>query len=266
MTNKKRETKSILLWKENTKEYNLQIYTLIDRNGNIRKRGGISIAEYKGLKNISDAERKSHRLRKHSKVFSIASGKEDNIWRWCIKCKVDGNGEIKRNDKIIIENNENMRQYTKKYRLTHHKEQLKCKTLNLLNGIEDDWSWRIRLRVDKNGKFVSRGTSFSMESLEKERKNAKRYRRNNLLKCREADKRRSSTHQRKETMKKCYNKRRNLGFNPLNKILENIPCDAHHINENDIIYIPQVIHRRIQHNQYTGKNMKLINSIAYSFL
>ena len=61
------------------------------------------------------------------------------------------------------------------------------------------------------------------------------------------------------------NKRhRNLGFSPLNEYFEG--SEAHHINFNDVIYIPKELHWSIRHNAWTGKNMALINSVAYQFL
>jgi len=59
-------------------------------------------------------------------------------------------------------------------------------------------------------------------------------------------------------------KRRQLGFNPLNKSFED--AEAHHINFNDVIYIPKELHRNIRHNLWNGKNMDVINKIAYQFL
>ena len=69
----------------------------------------------------------------------------------------------------------------------------------------------------------------------------------------------------REMARKHRDKRdRNLGFNPLNEHFEG--SEAHHINFNDVIYIPKEIHQNIRHNLLTGKNMALINSIAYQFL
>jgi len=64
----------------------------------------------------------------------------------------------------------------------------------------------------------------------------------------------------KEANRKHVNKHRQLGFNPLNDFFEG--SEAHHINENDIVYMPKDLHRSIKHNIWTGKNMKEINSKA----
>jgi len=59
-------------------------------------------------------------------------------------------------------------------------------------------------------------------------------------------------------------RRRKLGFVPLNKPFEN--AEAHHINEEDVIYISKDIHRSVSHNLHTGKNMEEINKIAMQCL
>lgn len=60
-------------------------------------------------------------------------------------------------------------------------------------------------------------------------------------------------------------KRRELGFVPLNFPLDGVICAGHHINEEEVIYMPAFIHRRVSHNLETNKNMDLINSIAEGF-
>lgn len=58
-------------------------------------------------------------------------------------------------------------------------------------------------------------------------------------------------------------KRRELGYVPLNEPFQG--SDGHHINLNDVIYIPEE-YNKIQHNVRTGKNMDIINAYAYFFL
>lgn len=59
-------------------------------------------------------------------------------------------------------------------------------------------------------------------------------------------------------------RKRELGFNPLNKRFKD--SVAHHINKNDVVYIPELIHKSVLHNLKTGKNMNKINKIAISYL
>jgi len=77
---------------------------------------------------------------------------------------------------------------------------------------------------------------------------SQKRRKNNIEKVRKAD-------------LKHYNKRkRNLGFNPLNKYFEG--SEAHHINKNDVLYILKSLHRSISHCLETGRNMDKINRLA----
>jgi hypothetical protein len=43
-------------------------------------------------------------------------------------------------------------------------------------------------------------------------------------------------------------------------------CEGHHINKDDVIYIPKAIHRSVRHNVWTGRNMEKINALAGAYL
>ena len=99
------------------------------------------------------------------------------------------------------------------------------------------------------------------------RKRAQEYRRMYKERCTESAKhwRKNNPGKAREVWGKHQNKRkRNLGFNPLNEWF--VGSEAHHINFNDIIYIPKELHKSIHHNVWTGKNMEKINCLAYQFL
>jgi hypothetical protein len=59
-------------------------------------------------------------------------------------------------------------------------------------------------------------------------------------------------------------KRRLLGWNLLNSWFPN--SDGHHINKEDVIYIPSTLHDSVKHNVWTGKNMDKINALAGQYL
>jgi len=59
-------------------------------------------------------------------------------------------------------------------------------------------------------------------------------------------------------------KRRQLGFIPLNNPFKG--CEGHHINKDQVIYIPKELHHAISHNVWTGKNMNIINKWAIQYL
>lgn len=64
--------------------------------------------------------------------------------------------------------------------------------------------------------------------------------------------------------RKHYAKRKGLGFIPLNKPF--MGCEAHHISQNFVIYIPKAIHGSIAHSIWTWKNMNKMNKLAIGFL
>ena len=59
-------------------------------------------------------------------------------------------------------------------------------------------------------------------------------------------------------------RKRGLGFIPLNEPFEG--SEAHHIDEERVIYIPKEYHQSVRHNVWTGRNMALINNLAYDYL
>lgn len=68
----------------------------------------------------------------------------------------------------------------------------------------------------------------------------------------------------KETLKRGKAKRRQLGFIPLNKLFEG--CEGHHINIEQVIYIPQKLHRSVWHSVLQNINMDKINKLAFDYL
>lgn len=59
-------------------------------------------------------------------------------------------------------------------------------------------------------------------------------------------------------------KRRTLGFIPLNPPFAG--CEGHHVDEEQVIHLPKILHRSIYHNHNTGRGMAQMNAIAYNFL
>jgi hypothetical protein len=59
-------------------------------------------------------------------------------------------------------------------------------------------------------------------------------------------------------------KRRQRGYNCLNEWFQN--SIGHHIDRDNVIFIPREIHTMINHNTINGKNMEAINTYAYFFL
>ena len=61
-----------------------------------------------------------------------------------------------------------------------------------------------------------------------------------------------------------HSKHRQLGFIPLNKPFEG--CEAHHISQNFVIFIPKEIHQSLYHSIWTWQGMNKINKLAIEFL
>ena len=134
-------------------------------------------------------------------------------------------------------NKEKYKKYSKEYYWTHKEEHNKKMQEYFQTHKEQKKEYDRKYRQANKEKYV---------------KQAKQWKDKNPEKAREIN-------------KKHKNKReRNLGFNPLNKWFEG--CKAHHINFNDVICIPKELHKSIPHCLETGRNMALINSVAYQFL
>jgi len=64
--------------------------------------------------------------------------------------------------------------------------------------------------------------------------------------------------------KKSKAKRRFLGFLPLN--VPFVGCEGHHVDNEQVIYMPKSLHRSIFHRQSDGLGMAKINAVAYNYL
>jgi hypothetical protein len=59
-------------------------------------------------------------------------------------------------------------------------------------------------------------------------------------------------------------KHRSLGFVPLNQPVDGY--EGHHVDGEQIIYMPKALHRSVWHRQSDGRGMAKINAVAYNFL
>jgi len=70
---------------------------------------------------------------------------------------------------------------------------------------------------------------------------------------------------RKLTKTKCESKRRSLGFDLINNLLNDDDV-AHHITRDFVAYVPEYINRSMYHSIWSGKNMDKINFFALNYL
>lgn len=145
-------------------------------------------------------------------------------------------------------------------------EKRQVKTFTMISGKEDEWGWRINARIDGKGKFRDLNEINLRNYAEKNTKRqCKEYKEKHKEEIKKQNEKYRQSKKGKESKRKDDSRRRFLGFNPLNTPLEGIENDAHHINQNDVVYIPHVIHNSIHHSLKNGEKMDLINSIAECF-
>lgn len=64
--------------------------------------------------------------------------------------------------------------------------------------------------------------------------------------------------------KKHQANRRGMGFQPLNEWFEG--SEGHHVNNDQVIYMPGDVHQGVRHNLKTGEGMAEINALAFQYL
>lgn len=165
----------------------------------------------------------------------------DSKWQWSIIAKINPNSTFKNKGHLTLSNQNS-------------------KSFSLLAGYLDGWEWQIATLISANETFLARGTI-----------NLSKWKNENSIRYYKSEKGKL-TYRRNQQTVKAINRRRRAGarrrrlkFIPLNNPIDGIDCDAHHTDTEHVIYIPRVIHRNISHNLSTGKNLKLINSIAEGF-
>ena len=82
--------------------------------------------------------------------------------------------------------------------------------------------------------------------------------------AREGERRYKQTEKGKVVQAKVDARRKDLGFLPLNNPFED--AQAHHINREVVMYIPQELHQSVRHNITTEKGMDEINHLAFEWL
>ena len=135
--------------------------------------------------------------------------------------------------------------------------------------------------LDNKEKILRYANQYYLDHCERMKKYHRQYRKNNLetieesdrqyylnnKECRDNAKKQwiiNNPEKNRKTNKRKWNKRRDLGFFPINEYFEG--SHAHHISQNFVIYIPTEIHISVPHCLFTGRNMEAINKLAIEFL
>jgi len=170
--------------------------------------------------------------------------------------------------KYYIEHREQLLQQWKNYYIEHREQRknyyLKNETMvDREKRLESCRKWYINNKKNKS----QYQKQYNENHQEQKSKYNKQYYENNREKAIEQKKQwnKDNPEKTKEIYARHKNKReRNLGFNPLNIFFKG--SVAHHINKNDVIYIPKDIHKNISHCLETGRNMEKINMLAFNFM
>jgi len=168
------------------------------------------------------------------------------------------------------------REYHKLYYQTHKKEIIErvkqWQKDNLDKVREKDKRWREKHPDAKKQYYqknrercIAYSIQYNKEHPENFKKRCREYQRKHIDEIRAKARIWNKTPNGKKSNAKKYNRRhRNLGFIPLNEYFEG--CEAHHIDNKHIIYMPTILHRSIRHSLKTGKNMDTINRLAFQYI
>jgi hypothetical protein len=99
------------------------------------------------------------------------------------------------------------------------------------------------------------------QSIEGKQANKKYYQ---SIKGKQVNKKYDQSIKGEQLARKVRSSRRDMGFNPWNKPFKG--CVAHHLDKENVIYIPEWMHQSIRHCLKTGKNMDQINDLAIAYL
>jgi len=141
----------------------------------------------------------------------------------------------------------NRKEYDKKYRKEHKEHDRQYR----LDHKEKRKEYDKQRYIDNKEKSNEQSKQWRIDNPERYRENRKQWYENHPEKAK-------SLHKKHEF------KRRDLGFNPLNELFEG--ADAHHINKDNVIYMPKELHRSISHCLGTWRNMDRINKLAMEYL
>lgn len=107
--------------------------------------------------------------------------------------------------------------------------------------------------------------NYHQKNKEKDNKRVIEWAKKNPERIRENNRKFSKTPKGKECNKRKKQKHyRELGWVLINKKFSG--SEGHHVDRNNVIFIPIELHESIWHNVYTGKNMVAINTITFFFL
>ncbi len=108
---------------------------------------------------------------------------------------------------------------------------------------------------------------YRQDNKEKITKQKKHYSLNNRKNISEQKRKYYKTPRGKVTINKSISKRKhNLGYNVLNpQDVANPKYVGHHLDKENVLFIPEEIHKSVSHSVLKNKNMEIINSKCYNW-
>jgi hypothetical protein len=183
----------------------------------------------------------------------------------CGKKFIPTNGRQKHCEECIpIAHKEYEKQYNEQYYLEHQEQQKQHSKQYHKEHLEHIKQRKKQYDLEHSEHIKQHSKQYYLTHREQEKERNRRYYKENSEKRKEGARQYLQTEKGKEVHKRKNNKRRELGFIPLNQFFED--AVAHHIDKERVIYIPEIFHVSVPHCLETGNNMDFINEIAYSYL
>jgi hypothetical protein len=111
-----------------------------------------------------------------------------------------------------------------------------------------------------------RHRNYYINNRERQIENRRVYYKENSERVKVVNKRWSAEHPAQKAVinKRHKGKRRGLGYVYLNSWF--VGCEGHHVDNEQVIHMPRLLHRSVYHRQTDGRGMAQMNAIAYNFL
>ena len=211
---------------------------------------------------------------KELNCFYVDKSKKDDLTNLCRSCykekyKLEREKRLAYKKKYAETHKEEISNYFKEYHKKHKKPTIKecAKCKNPFEVFKEGGNkycneCQIKMRQKSDNIKTCIICSATFESFQHNTLYCKHCR---VIKKREKERKNTATFRKihPEKIKESSAKRRNLGFNPINSPFPN--SEGHHLDISTVMFIPRDIHHSVFHNVFTGKNMNIINCLAWKW-
>jgi len=186
--------------------------------------------------------------------------------RWCKECFEEYNKRyyqdhreelLKSGNQYYQSHKKKKAKYGKQYRQTYKKE-IAERNKQYYQEHCEELSAKAKLRYqDHKQKRAERFKKYYQDNREKIKKHVNQYRQMHRKEVRRRNRQYSKTEKGREARIRGWNKRqRKLGFNPLNNWFPG--SVGHHINDIDVVYIPEELHTRFYTSHDVQRHRNLV--------